>query len=287
MSTLSSFADEAGPSIDEQIAASKRAGLGFIDLRNVDGFNISVLPLHHAQTVAEKLRAAGIRVNMFGSPLGKIDIAEDFAIDIQKMEHLAKFGPIFDCPAIRIFSYYNAKAAPHADWQCESLRRLAELTRLAQSTGMILYHENESHIFGDKCADVLAIAQSLRGPNFKTIFDFGNYNAGQENAWENWLQLAPYTDAIHLKDNIWQDGALQHVPVGEGGGHVERILTDARSKNWQGPLVIEPHLAHSAAVAATGPSGIPNQSYTNMPTADSFHAAVMAAQKLLARTGPV
>jgi len=284
-SLLSSFSDEAGGTIDEQIDATKRAGLHFVDLRNGDGFNITALPLHHAGTVAQKLRDAGLKVHMFGSPLGKIDIAEDFAIDARKMEHLAALAPILDCRAVRIFSYYNKDKAPHDQWRRESFRRLRKLTRIAEKSGMILYHENESHIFGDHCSEVLELAE-LRDATFKMIFDFGNFNAGRENAWDNWLQLAAVTDAIHLKDNAWgADGQLQHVPVGQGGGHVQRILADAAARNWTGPFTIEPHLTHSAAVAATGPSGIPNQSYANMPPGESFHIACLAAQAVLDRAG--
>ena len=38
---LSAFADEASADIHEQIAACKQNGIGFIELRNVNGKNIS------------------------------------------------------------------------------------------------------------------------------------------------------------------------------------------------------------------------------------------------------
>ena len=74
--TLSAFADEAGGSTQEQIAACLKAGLTHIDPRNVDGHNITELPLDLAKDVAKQYEAAGIRVHMYGSPIGKIDITE-------------------------------------------------------------------------------------------------------------------------------------------------------------------------------------------------------------------
>ena len=104
---LSAFTDEAGDSCEAQIAAAQSNGLKRLDLRGMDGFNCTVMPLDHARGVAEKLAAAGLTVGMFGSPLGKIDIADDMQIDLGKLEHLASLAPILGCRAVRIFSYYN------------------------------------------------------------------------------------------------------------------------------------------------------------------------------------
>ncbi len=281
--TLSAFSDEAGASCDEQIAALQKARISRMDLRSIDNFNCTVLPVPHAREVRRKLDAAGIQVQMFGSPIGKIDIADDFAIDVQKLEHLGQLAPILGCHAVRIFSYYNKADQPHDAWQAETLRRLRELSALATKLKLVLYHENERHIFGDLCQDVQTIARELRRPEgaFRLIFDFDNYNQSGENVWENWLRLRQLTDAFHLKDSR----AGQHQPVGLGDGYVREILSDALQHRWAGPLAVEPHLSHSGAVAQTGPSGTANVAYSKMPTAESFHIACTAATGLLAQVG--
>ncbi len=279
---LSAFADEAGGSCDEQIAALQRAGLRYIDIRSIDGHNVTVLPLDHARQVKEKLDAAGITVAMYGSPIGKIDIADDVESDLQKLRHLGELIPILGCNAVRMFSFYNKENRPHDEWREESLQRLRQLRDEAEKLGLVLYHENERHIFGDLAEDVLTIARELRdGKTLRLIFDFDNYNQSGENVWENWLKLRDDTDAIHLKDSKEK----QHVPVGQGTGFVREILADAVARGWQGPLSIEPHLSHSGAVAATGPSGVANQEYGKMKPSESFHAACQAAKELLAEVG--
>jgi len=278
---LSAFADEAGGPLDEQIAALKKAGLKFIDPRGVDGTNISELPLDKAEAMRKKLDAAGIRVNMFGSPIGKIDIADDMNIDLNKLRHMAKLKPILGCNAVRIFSYYNKHNAPAAQWQAESLKRLTALRDLAADLGMVLYHENEAKIFGDPATNNVIIADKLRGDGsgtFRMIFDFNNYNHGGEDCWANWQLLKDKTDAFHLKDSDAND---QHVPIGQGIGKAKEILSDALARGWKGPLSLEPHLAHSAAVMATGPGGKANQKLADMSTADVFHIAAQTATKLL------
>lgn len=279
---LSAFTDEAGDSCDAQILAAQSNGLKRLDLRGMDGFNCTVMPLDHARGVAEKLRAAGLEVGMFGSPLGKIDIADDIRVDIAKLEHLAELAPILGCRAVRIFSYYNKNNQPHDFWQLESISRLGLLKDRAKELGLTLYHENERHIYGDLCADVLEIAQLRYKDVFKLIFDFDNYNQSGEDVWENWTKLREVTDAIHLKDSTAEN---EHVPAGQGNGKIREILTDAIARGWQGPVIVEPHLSHSGAVAATGPSGAANQAFSAMEPHESFAVAMSAAHQLLGEVG--
>jgi sugar phosphate isomerase/epimerase len=147
--------------------------------------------------------------------------------------------------------------------------------------GLVLFHENERHIFGDLGDDVIQIA-ALRGDNFKLIFDFDNYQQSGEDVWATWGKLADLTDAIHLKDST---SDKKHVPVGMGAGRVKEIIADAVKRGWSGPLAVEPHLTHSGAVAATGPSGAVNEAYGAMAPQDSFHIAVETAKSLLDEAG--
>ena len=124
---LSAFADEAADSSDGQIEALTAAGLNHIDLRSVDGYNVTDLPLDLAPSIKTRLDSAGIAVGMFGSPIGKLDIADDWQVDAQKLDHLAPLADIFDCRAVRIFSYYNKEEQSHETWQAECLDRLGRL----------------------------------------------------------------------------------------------------------------------------------------------------------------
>ncbi len=296
MWTLSAFADEAAEEIDGQIAAIKQAGLKTIDLRGLDGHNISALPIDHARKVKQKLDAAGVAVGMFGTPIGKIDITEDFQIDVGRLNHLAHLADIFACRKVRVFSYFNKNNEPMEKWQAESLRRLAELRTLAIKLNLTLYHENERHIFGDRLWQVQLIAKQLRDPGapgsapgrpggasaaggFRMLFDFDNYNQSGEDVWQVWQQLKDVTDAFHLKDS---DKSCQHVPFGSGAGRGKEILADALARGWHGHLANEPHLARSPAIMATGPGGKPNQKLADLSQTECFLVGVASAKELLA-----
>ena len=71
------FADEASPMMDGQIAALKRNGLQGLEIRHVDGENVSDISEEKAVEVRKKLDAAGLIVWSVGSPIGKISIVKD------------------------------------------------------------------------------------------------------------------------------------------------------------------------------------------------------------------
>lgn len=279
--TLSAFSDEAGSSADQQINALLRAGLRFIDIRNIDGHGITNLPMEQAKIIKSKLDDHGIQTQMFGSPIGKIEIDDEILLDMDKLNHLGEMAPIFGCSAVRMFSYYNKSELSHDEWRKHTLQRLEVLRDRAEKMGLVLYHENERHIFGDLTDDVETLAD-LRNASFKLIFDFDNYQQSGEDVWATWLRLADRTDAIHLKDST--EGNM-HVPVGQGNGQIEKILSDAVARGWSGPLTLEPHLTHSKSVVSTGPSGQQNQAYSAMEPAESFEIAAQAAKDLLAKVG--
>ena len=68
------FADEASPAIDGQIAAMRRNGLNGLEIRGVDGENVSAISLKKAKEVRRKLDDAGLCIWSIGSPIGKIGI---------------------------------------------------------------------------------------------------------------------------------------------------------------------------------------------------------------------
>jgi sugar phosphate isomerase/epimerase len=279
---LSGFADEAGETTDGQIAACVAGGLTHIDPRNVDGYNITELPLNLADQVARQYQAVGIKVNMYGSPIGKIDITDDLQIDLDKLDHLGRLRDIFGATDVRIFSFYNKTGVDKATWQRESLDRLKRLRDRAGDLGLVLFHENESDIFGDHPDDVAKIAELRDGKTFKLIYDFANYIRTGATPQTCWEMFKNQTDCFHLKDQM-QDG--QHVPIGNGDTDAEAILRDAIESGWQGSFVLEPHLTHSKAVVATGAHGTGDVSLASMSSSESFQVAAQSAHNLLKSVG--
>ncbi len=287
---LSAFADEASQSVDEQIRALKEAQINHVDLRNVDGTNIVELPIDHAKQVREKLDAAGISVCMYGSPIGKIDLADDFDIDRNRLKHLGKLGPILGGTYVRIFSFYNKDAnLSDGDRTAKTIEQLSELAQIAADNGLTLYHENEIDIYGDDPGRVQILRDEVHAKHpdsFKLIFDFDNYNQMGADVYETWQTLGPDAHAIHIKESKkMPDGSFMHVPAGEGDGYIPKILAELAASDWDGPLTLEPHLARSPAVLATGAHGTANASLADLDDYQCFQVAAVAARKIIGDVG--
>ena len=74
---LSAFADEYADSLKEQCEALDKFDIEYIELRGVNGKNISVLTESEVKEAKKILDDYGIKVSSIGSPLGKIDINGD------------------------------------------------------------------------------------------------------------------------------------------------------------------------------------------------------------------
>lgn len=274
---LSGFCDEASVVPAEQVAVAKRAGLSHMDVRIVHGRNISDLAADEAKPVAELIRAAGLRVGCLGSAIGKTDLLDDFAVDQARLERLAGHADLFGCRSVRVFSTFNKSGRPASEWRSVATERLQALHTRAGALGLTLLIENERHLYGDRLEQVLDLAEST---GIGLIFDFDNFHQSCDDPWTNWQALKPFVRAFHLKDS---DQSNVHVPFGSGAGRAREILADALADGWDGLLSLEPHLARSAAVVATGPHGRGSQE-GNDPV-EAFLLGAAESKKFLTSIG--
>ena len=103
---LAAFADEAGSSIGEQISAMKENDVAYLEIRGVNGENISDLTIEKARDIRRQLEDSGISVWSLGSPYGKIGIEEDFTPHLDKFKHGLELADILGTKHIRLFSFY-------------------------------------------------------------------------------------------------------------------------------------------------------------------------------------
>ena len=69
---LSAFADEIDPKLDKQIQVIQKHGIGYIELRSIEGKNVSEFTLDYAKETKKVLDASNIKISAIGSPIGKI-----------------------------------------------------------------------------------------------------------------------------------------------------------------------------------------------------------------------
>ena len=91
---MSAFADEYCDSFAGQVKAMKDFGIGYIEVRFVDKKNVSTLTDSEVYEAKKILDEYGVKISSIGSPLGKINLKDNFE------EHLALTKRVFEIAKI-------------------------------------------------------------------------------------------------------------------------------------------------------------------------------------------
>lgn len=273
------FADEASPMIDTQISALRENGLDGLEIRNVDGVNVSDISNAKAKEVKKKLDGAGLKVWSVGSPIGKIDIERDsFALHTEKFRRTLEIAEILEAENIRLFSFFIPKDKNPDDFREEVINRLGIFSNLAKGTGITLCHENEKGIYGDIPERCLEIHKAL--PEILAIFDPANYIQCGVDTLEGWKMLSGYVKYLHIKDAL-ADGSV--VPAAKGVGNLPFIFENFR-ENGGRCVTIEPHLTVFSGLESLekedGKSVVGNV-YRYASNEEAFKAACDAFKKII------
>ncbi len=269
------FADEASAQIPGQIAAMKRNGLQGLEIRGVDGTNVSGITLEKAKEIRRQLDDNGLVTWSIGSPIGKIRLAEDFSAHLDTFRHLLEVANILGAGQMRIFSFYTD--TPEAD-RNHVLDNLSCLLEAAKGSGVLLCHENEKGIYGDtarRCLDLLDTLPELQG-----VFDPANFIQCGENPLDDWQLLKHRIRYLHIKDAL-ADGNI--VPSGSGIGSIPHIVRDYLAMGGSA-MTLEPHLTVFDGLKNLEESGsvsIVGQRYTFENADAAFDAACAALNQIL------
>ncbi len=278
--TLSAFADEASTAFSGQINALKKNGIGYIEIRNVDGRNIADLSIKEVKEVKKQLDDAGIGVWSIGSRLGKIGILDNFAPHLDEEKHTLELANTLGCDKIRMFSFYMPKnEAPesYSVYRNEVFERLASLADTAKPYGVTLCHENEKGIYGDNTERSLDIARTF--PSIPLVFDCANFVQCSVKPIDAWKVLKPYVKYMHIKDAL-PDGRV--VPAGHGAGNLKEVVSDYLASVGE-VMTLEPHLALFDGLASLEARAISVEEFPfQYPTNEAaFDAAVTELKKLI------
>ena len=268
MIKLCAFADEAEESLAGQIAALKRNGIGYLELRSISGKNVKDFTLDEAKAYQKTLSENGIKVWSIGSPLGKVDIDCDFAEYEKTVRHVCTLANIFGAKRIRMFSFFNAYEKK--DKVFLYLRKMVEI---ANEYGVLLCHENEKEIYGDTLERVLELKEQVKGLAF--VYDPANYLQVGEKACDTLCKAHGISEYYHIKDVIVATDEL--VPAGEGDGEIGELIARI---DGDAVLTLEPHLKTFAGYAAIDNTVMKNK-YSFKDGNEAFDAAVRALKGLL------
>ena len=236
---LCAFADEADAMLTGQIAAMQRNGISLLEIRGVDGQNISVLSPAKVREVANLLSDNGLKVWSIGSPTGKITLRDDWKAHLDSFKGMLDAAAVFGAEAFRMFSFYDAQGEKN-----EVIDRLGTLCELAKGYRVKLCHENEKGIFGDTPQRTRELLDAL--PQLGGIFDPANFIQCGQDTLEGWELLHSYVNYMHIKDAL-PNGSV--VPPGDGIGNVPLLLEKFAAQGGS-LLSLEPHLSDFVGLKA-------------------------------------
>lgn len=243
---VSCFADEIDVSVDKQIALLQELGIGWIEFRSGDGKGVADYTEKEAEMLMSRLSANGIRISAVGSPIGKIDITQDFEPHFETYRHIVELAGILDTSFIRMFSFFMPEGEEPDKFRDEVMRRMDRMVEYAAGRNVVLLHENEKGIYGDSAARCLDLMKLFYGDHFRCTFDFANFVQCGQDTMEAYEMLRPYISYIHVKDALRENGDV--VPAGTGDGNVAEILNRLDEEGYAGFLSLEPHLADFAGL---------------------------------------
>jgi len=274
---FSAFADEYADGFIMQLEALKAFDIPSIELRGVDGKNISQLLPEQVKEVKAKLQDYGIQVSAIGSPIGKIRVDGDLAEHLDMAERVFETANELGTQNIRCFSFYLPEGTTRAAASGQVMDAVSSLVTLADKHGVQLCHENEALIYGESPEDCLDLMQYFDG-KLRAVFDMGNFVLDGYDPVAAYRLLQAYISYFHIKDALYA-GAI--VPAGKGEARIQEILQLHQMNSRQAvQITLEPHLQTFSGLNALVGKKFDNP-YKYDDQKEAFADAVVKLRELL------
>ena len=243
---ISGFSDEIDSCVVTQFEALNRLNIKYFEPRGIDGTNISKITDEQLAELKANMDKYGIKVSSIGSPIGKVNIEDDFEEHFELYKRVVYIAKTLETKYIRMFSFYTQEGGWNDEKREEVFRRLKIMIEYAKENDIVLLHENEKDIYGDivdRCADLM---DNLYCDNFKAVFDPANFVQSAQDTKYAYEKLGKYVEYMHIKDSR-TDGRV--VPSGMGEGNVEYVLKNLFDNGFDGFVSLEPHLGSFEGLA--------------------------------------
>jgi sugar phosphate isomerase/epimerase len=236
---LSAFSDEYADGLVEQCKALNDFGISYMEMRGVNGKNVSTLTKAEILEAKRTLLDYGIKVSSIGSPLGKIKIDGDLKGHLETAKRVFETANELGAKYIRMFSFYLPEGKTREECRGQVCDELEKLLLLADSYGVTLCHENEALIYGESPEKCLEIVEYFDG-KLKCVFDMGNFVLDGYNPMDAYKLLEKHVEYFHIKDALYA-GAI--VPAGKGEAQIKEILDLYKATGKKDTFItLEPHL---------------------------------------------
>lgn len=241
---IGGLGDEAAHAGSEQIALHGALGLGFVELRKVDGQPVAGLSMEQARALAALAQQTGVAVACLASAIGNWarPISAPFDQDLSELDRLAALGRILGTRWVRVMAYPN-DGLSEADWEREVLRRFRVLAARARDHGLALLVENCSGWTARDPNRFMALRADAGEDVVGCLFDLGNPVVYGDDPAAYLAGVLPAVAHVHVKDARQGSGGTEFTLPGQGTAGVRACVDRLLRAGYTGRFSLEPHLA--------------------------------------------
>ncbi|MGI9536400.1 MAG: sugar phosphate isomerase/epimerase family protein [Desulfocapsaceae bacterium] len=266
-SIITGFADEVSDDLDVQIRAIQELGWKHIDLRTVDGKNVSSLSDDEFERAYHRLQENDIAIACFGSTVANWgrEVNSDLAQDLEELRTSIRHMQSAGVRYLRIMSYKVAEPAPlGGEMESAIINGIKQIVEMAEDGGVVCLHENCLTWGGQSYLHSLRLLDAVDSPALRLVFDTGNPVSMKDvrgsdpydyqDAYLFFEQVKEYVDYIHIKDAVVDSDGVRYVFPGQGDGRVREILKSVSETRPGLPISIEPHVSvvfHDPSIQAS------------------------------------
>ncbi|MBQ7654652.1 MAG: sugar phosphate isomerase/epimerase [Clostridia bacterium] len=278
---LTAFADESSPEIMGQIDALKRNSMKYIELRGINNKSAYDYSVEESKEFAKIYRENGISVSALGSPVGKIQITDDFEPHFDFLKKCVELAGVYETKLIRLFSFYIPKGEDKKQYRNEVIDRVGKMAEYCRQNGIVPCHENEADIYGESAAECEDLLKNI--PELDAVFDPANFIVTGNDAFDAFKLLKGNFEYLHIKDALKE--TKQIVPAGKGDGRLGEIIADYASKSEKDRfLTLEPHLTVFEGLSNLQHEAVKHK-YTFETKEEAFDTAVNSLKSVLEDKG--
>jgi L-ribulose-5-phosphate 3-epimerase len=260
---LCGIADEAGATLEAQVAAHRELGWRLIELRTLGRARVADLPRQELTSVASVLRANGLSVAALDTGIGGWDrsVSSPLMRELEELKRSAECAGVLGTRFLRIMSFPNDGFAPNA-WRAEALGRVAALVEAARASGVVLLHENCVGWASQGPDETLDMLRQIDSPHLRLLFDTGNPVVHGQSSLTFLRAVAGWVEHVHVKDALpAARGEFEFTLPGAGQAHVMLCIDALFREGYRGVFSIEPHRAHVPHLGVNGDDIARRESY--------------------------
>jgi sugar phosphate isomerase/epimerase len=244
---LAGMNDEPSPDWDLHIGldALGRIPTRYVELRAVDGKNVSRMSDAAYSEAIEQIRQRDFEVVALAADLGKAPLDEG-GLDAQMalLETLLGRAAEAGTTLIRTMGFHRRDQMSESTWKTRSIEWLGRLARRADEAGLTLMLENapDATQFSHSPSGCREILDAVECPGLKLLFDPASFFNMGHDPLAALSQLRDDIVHVHVRDLHRRGDDQTYCPPGQGACSIGQCLVSLAEIGYDGCLSLEPHM---------------------------------------------